>query len=448
MRKPIIIVCGILDTKGKEIKYLSEMICEAGGDSHIMEISVGREVGWADIPLGSVLKKIGKTAEEVVSNNRDVASELIIQAGKAYVKELYENGEIDGIIGYGGSMGATITTSIMRSLPIGLPKLMLTTMASGDVRHYVGSKDIAMMYPIAEAGLNLVTKQVLARAAGGIVGMANAPELNLEETNPLIGCMMFGVTTPCVLKACKYFEEQGEYEVIVNHATGAGGQSMEEMIEDGYIKGLLDITTHELVDHRFGGVLSAGPSRLTAAVKKGIPQVIAPGGLDIINFGPKDTVPKYHMDQVGLPGKGLYIHNATVTCVGTSPDEIKDVALEIAEKLNTAESPLALCIPMRGWSATDMKEPNKDWGWSGPGPAVCWVEDDEHKGWSKRSTAFCELLKQKLNTEKENIELLVADKHMNDPEFALLMARILKDMLKGDYVKGKYADLDYIVSSY
>ncbi len=447
MHKPVIIVCGILDTKGKEIKYLRDRVNQTGGVARVLEISVGKEVGWADIPLSAILNEIGESIDEVVKNNRDVASAMITKAGQAYVKKLYEAGQIDGIIAYGGSMGATIATSIMRILPIGLPKMMLTTMASGDVRPYVGSKDITMMYPIAEAGLNLVTKQILSRAAGGIVGMATAPKVDTNDNKPLLGCMMFGVTTPCVLKACDFFEEQGDYDMIVNHSTGSGGHSMEEMIEDGLIKGLLDITTHELVDERFGGVLSAGKDRLTAAARKGIPQVLAPGGLEIINFGPKDTIPKEHMDQVGLPGKGLYVHNTTVTCIGTSPDEIREVASEISRKLNPATAPVTFCIPMRGWSAVDMKEPHKEWGWSGPGPGTCWIEDNRHPGWSKRSTAFCETLKSELDTSKDNIEILVVDKHLNEPEFALLMANILNDMLKGQYTKGKYADLEYVVES-
>lgn len=443
MNKPKIIVCGILDTKGEEIKYLKDKINEAGGEASIMEISVGKEVGWADIPLSHILKEIDVTVDEMTKNNRDVASEMVITAGKKYVKKLLDAGKIDGIIGYGGSMGATITTAIMRSLPIGIPKIMLTTMASGDVSPYIGSKDISIMYPIAEAGLNIITTKILSQAAGGIVGMANSPENN-EATKPLIGCMMFGVTTPCVAEARKFFEEKGQYDLMINHATGAGGSSMEEMIDDGFITGMLDITTHELVDEAFGGVLSAGPDRLTAAARKGIPQVVAPGGLEVINFGPKDTIPKEHMEKTHIPGKGLYIHNATVSCVGTSPDEIVQIAEEMAEKLNPSTGYVSLCIPMRGWSAVDMKEPNKDLGWSGPGPAPSWVEDENHPGWSKRSTVFVDILKEKLNTSKDNIELILVDKHMNEPEFAQLMANILNDMLAKNYTKGKYSDLEYI----
>lgn len=447
MKKPKILVCGILDTKGKEIQFLKERVEACGGFARILEISVGNEVGWADIPLSAVLAEVNKKSADIVALSRDKACDLVIEGAQQLVKKMHEAGDVDGLIGYGGSMGASITTAIMRTLPIGFPKLMLTTMASGDIRHYVGTKDIAMMYPIAEAGLNSVTRQVLSRAAGSIVGMCNAALPDAREEKPLIGCMMFGVTTPCVLEASGYFEKKGEYDVIINHAIGTGGRSMEEMIDDGFIKGILDITTHELVDERFGGVLPAGPDRLTAAGRVGIPQVIAPGGMEILNFGPKDTVPERHMSNIHIPGKGLYVHNPNVTCVGTSPDEIRESAREIAEKLNKAKGPTTFCIPMRGWSATDLKEADKDLGWSGPGAGPCWVEDEKHPGWSLRSTAFYDELKKYLDTSKDNIEVMVMDLHLNQPEFALLMAKILEDMLCGEYTKGKYARLEYVVEA-
>ncbi|MDL2210240.1 Tm-1-like ATP-binding domain-containing protein [Desulfovibrio sp. OttesenSCG-928-O18] len=447
MKKPKILVCGILDTKGKEIQYLKERVIACGGEARILEISVGNEVGWADIPLGAVLAELGKKPSDITSLSRDKACDMVVEGAQKLVKKMYEAGDADGIIGYGGSMGASITTAIMQELPIGFPKLMLTTMASGDIRPYIGTKDIAMMYPIAEAGLNSVTRQVLSRAAGGIVGMCNAAMPEEKEKKQLVGCMMFGVTTPCVLEACSYFEKKDEFDIIINHAVGTGGRSMEEMIDDGFICGMLDITTHELADERFGGVLPAGPNRLTAAARMGIPQVVSPGGMEILNFGPKDTVPERHMSKTHLPGKGLYVHNPNITCVGTSPDECRELAKEIGEKLSKATAPTSIFVPMRGWSATDLKEPNKDLGWSGPGAGPCWVEDESHPGWSLRSTEFLDELKKHLDTSKDNIEIVVADLHLNQPEFGRLMAQVLEDMLKGTYKKGKYANLDFIVET-
>ncbi len=430
-----IIVAGILDTKGPEIKYLAAQVAAAGGNPVIMELSVGKEVGWADIGLGELLSAIGKTPAELFAVDRHRASAWVTEAAVKSVGRLVARGEVGGIVAYGGSMGASIATAVMQTMPVGVAKLMLTTMASGDVRPYVGTKDICMMYPIAEAGLNRVTKRILTNAAYSIVGMANAPEPGAEDDRPLIGCMMFGVTTPCVLRASKFMEEQG-YDVMVNHAIGSGGMSMEQLIADGYIKGLLDITTHEIVDEMLGGVLGAGPDRLTAAGRAGIPQVIAPGGLDLINFGPKNTVPDRLIQQTHLPGRSLYEHNPNVTCVGVLPDEAYAVAVHMAEKLNAANGPTVVCVPMRGWGACDTREPNKELGWAGPAPGPTWVSDPQRAEWSLRSRRFVEGLRDKLDSAKPNVEVLVVDRHMNEPEFSDLMSGILLRMLNGQWRKG------------
>jgi uncharacterized protein (UPF0261 family) len=286
---------------------------------------------------------------------------------------------------------------------------------------------------------------VLNNAASAIVGMTQAPSMEHIEEKPLIGCMMFGVTTPCVLRVSKFFEDKG-YDVIVNHAVGSGGRSMEELIRDGLISGLMDITTHEIGDYLLGGVLSAGPDRLTAAAEKGIPQVIAPGGLDLINFGPKDTVPKEHMDKTDQPGKGLYIHNPTVTCVGVSPDEAAMIAEHMAEKINKATGPTVVCVPMRGWGACDLGKPDKNLGWAGPGPGPVWVADPDKPEWSLRSRKFLDALKKHLDFDKPNLELMVVDKHLNEPEFADLMSEILEEMLEGTWKKGSHKELPYVLS--
>ena len=187
-------------------------------------LSVGKEVGWADISVSTILQEVGKTADEVFSLDRGKASDIIVEGAKRVAAKLLDEGKLDGMIAYGGSMGASMATRVMQSLPIGVPKMMLTTMASGDVRPYVGTSDICMMYPIAEAGLNKVTRTILNNAAGAVVGMATPPEMETADDRPLIGCMMFGVTTPCVLRASKYFEERN-YDVLINHAVGSGGRS-------------------------------------------------------------------------------------------------------------------------------------------------------------------------------------------------------------------------------
>lgn len=433
--KPNILVAGILDTKGAEIKYIAQQVKAAGGQPIILELSVGAEVGWADIGLGKILKEIDRKPEELFQVDRHQASAWVTEGAVKYVTGLVEKGEVTGIISYGGSMCASIATAVMQAMPIGLAKMMLTTMASGDIRPYVGTKDICMMYPIAEAGLNKLTKRILTNAAYGIVGMASAPELEAADEKTLLGCMMFGVTTPCTLRASKSLEEAG-YDVIINHAIGSGGISMEQLIDDGFVHGILDITTHELIDEMLGGVLSAGPDRLTAASRAGIPQVVAPGGLDLINFGPKNTVPKKFIEQTSLPGRSLYEHNPNVTCVGVLPDEAYAVALEMADKLSNAQGPTVVCVPMRGWGACDTRIPNKDLGWAGPSAGPTWISHSVKPEWSLRSVRFVEGLKERLDLSKPNLEVLIVDQHMNEPEFADLMSGLLVDMLNDRWQKG------------
>ena len=443
--KAKILVAGILDTKGEEIKYIARQIAAAGGQPTILELSVGKEVGWADIGLSEILKGSGKVPEDLYKVDRHQASAWVTEAAIQYVGRLVSQGEVDGIIACGGSMGASIATAIMQSMPIGIPKLMATTMTSGDVRPYVGTKDICMMYPIAEAGINTLTKRILTNAAGAIVGMANSPAIDTSDDKPMIGCMMFGVTTPCVLRASKTMEDHG-YEVMINHAIGSGGLSMEQLIDDGFIKGIMDITTHEIADEMLGGVLSAGPDRLTAAGRKGIPQVVAPGGLDLINFGPLDTIPKHYMEQTHLPGRSLYEHNPAVNCIGVLPDEAYKIAENMALKLNQSQGPTVVCVPMRGWGACDLEAPNKDLGWAGPAAGPSWVADPDKPEWSLRSRRFMDGMKEFLDLGKPNIELLEVDKHMNEPEFADLMSGLLKDMLDGNWKKNSRSHLSYVRS--
>lgn len=443
-RNPNIIVAGILDTKGQEIKYIADRVNAAGGRATIMELSVGHEVGWADIGISQVVEAAGSSTKEIFSLDRGKASDIIVGGGSIMAAQLLAEGKLDGIIAYDGSMGASIATRIMQTLPIGLPKFMLTTMASGDVSPYVGTKDLCMMYPIAEAGLNKVTRRILNNAAAAVVGMANAPEIESFAEKPLVGCMMFGVTTPCVLRASGYLEDCG-YDVMINHAVGSGGRSMEELINDGYIVGILDITTHEIADHMLGGVLSAGPDRLTAAGSQGIPQVIAPGGLDLINFGPKETVPERLLRETDQPGRGLYIHNPMVTCIGVSKDEAYQIGAHIADKLNAAKGPAVLCVPMRGWGACDIASPNKDLGWAGPGPGPSWAPDPDHPQWALRNSYFVEALRAGIDRNKPNLEVILVDRHLNEPEFADLMAELLEEMLRGKWQKGSHQGLPEVI---
>ncbi len=274
--------------------------------------------------------------------------------------------------------------------------------------------------------------------------MATAPALEATAERPLIGCMMFGVTTPCVLRASKHFEDRG-YDVMVNHAVGSGGRSMEELIADGYIVGMLDITTHEIGDELLGGVLSAGPDRLTAAGRKGIPQVVSVGGLDIINFGARDTLPGELEASLGQPGRAIYIHNPTVTAIGITMDEAHTVGRAMGAKLNVATGPTVLCVPLRGWGAVDLRVADKALGWAGPEPGPVWIADPDHPEWSMRNGPFLRGLREVLDLDRPNVDLLLVDRHMNEPEFADLMAALLEEMLAGSWRKGSHqADPDAV----
>ena len=443
--KPQIIVAGILDTKGNEIRFLADRVRAAGGEPTIMELTVGgKPAGFADIPVGALATRAGHTLEELAALERAKAADIVMAGGRLVAADLLAQGRLDGILAFGGSMGSSIAAHIMQGLPIGVPKLLLSTMTSGDVRPYVGTKDIAMAYPIAEVGLNKVTRKVLNNAAAAIVGMASAPALEAAAEKPLIGCMMFGVTTPTVLRSSKYFEDRG-YDVMINHAVGSGGRSMEELIADGYIVGMLDITTHEVADELFGGVLSAGPDRLTAAGRKGIPQVVSVGGLDLLNFGPRDTLPKKYEEELQVPGRAIYVHNPTVTCAGVSVGEAERLGHEIGTKLGAATGPTVLCIPLRGWGAVDIAGPDKSLGWAGPGAGPVWWPDPEHPQWSRRDAAFIAGFLRTADLTNPNLDVIAVDRHMNEPQFADLMAELLEEMLAGRWVKGSHGDRTDVV---
>ena len=439
--QPRILVAGILDTKGAEIRYLADRVRAAGGEPTIMELTAGGDVvDWADIGLAELAGRVGTSPAELAKLERSKAAALITEGGRQVALERLAAGDLDGMIAFGGSMGTSIASAIMQALPIGLPKLLVSTMTSGDARPYVGTKDITMMYPIAEVGLNKVTRRVLNNAAAAIVGMATAPALDAVVERPLIGCMMFGVTTPCVLRASKYFEDRG-FDVMVNHAVGSGGRSMEELIDDGYIVGMLDITTHEIGDEMFGGVLSAGPDRLTAAGRKGIPQVVSVGGLDMINYGARATLPARYEAELDLPGRAIYIHNPTVTAVGVTMDETYRLGRAVAAKLNGATGPTVLCIPLRGWGAVDLPVPDKALGWAGPDPGPLWVADPGHPEWTMRAAPFIRGLAEVIDLDKPNLDVLLMDRHMNDPAFADLMSELLEEMLAGRWEKGSHGAL-------
>jgi len=342
-------IVGTLDTKGEEIGFARDVIEAQGVDVHLIDVGVMDDPEIEpDTTAAEVAEAGGSTLEALRdAGDRGEAMTVMGEGAAVVVERLHDEGELAGILGLGGSGNTSIATTAMRALPVGVPKLMVSTMASGDTEPYVGSRDIAMLYSVADIeGLNQLSRTVIANAALAMVGMvANEADVEVED-RPTIGITMFGVTTPCVQTAREWLEERG-YETIVFHATGTGGQAMETLIREGIIDGVLDVTTTEWADEHVGGVLAAGPDRLDAAAETGIPQVVSTGALDMVNFGPRDSVPEE------FEGRTFHVHNPQVTLMRTTPEENAEIGKIIGEKLAAATGPTALFLPLDGVSMLD-----------------------------------------------------------------------------------------------
>ena len=342
-----IAVLGTLDSKGHEHAFLAEKIRLQGHTPILIDVgSYADPQVTPDYTRFDVAAAAGKDLSALYEKqDRGECVVAISEAVPIFVSQLQAEGKIDGIISLGGGGGTAIGTAAMRALPIGFPKLMVSTLASGNTAHYVGTKDIVMMPSIVDvAGLNSISKLLFSRAAGAICGMVEAQlEATSENDKPLIVASMFGNTTDCVNKAKEVLEEAG-YEVLVFHATGMGGKTMEALIETGMVAGVLDVTTTEWADEVTGATLSAGPTRMDAMTKAGIPAVIAPGCLDMANFGERDTVPAQFEDRT------FYIHNQQVTLMRTNADECAQLGKVLAEKANANSAPTSVLLPLKGIS--------------------------------------------------------------------------------------------------
>jgi uncharacterized protein (UPF0261 family) len=401
-----VVLIATLDTKGREAEFVRDLLRARGLETLVIDSGViGDPAFPPDIGRQQVFAAAGTSWEKVrVTGDRGQAVAKAAAGVTQVVRELAAQGRVDGVLGLGGSAGTTIGTAAMRALPFGIPKLMVSTLASGQTRPYVGERDIAMLYSVVDiSGLNRISRTVLRNAAMAMAGMTLSSESGGSATaapdKPLITATMFGVTTPCVETARKPLEADG-YEVLVFHATGTGGRAMESLIGDGLIAGVLDITTTELADELVGGVLSAGPDRLTAAASRGVPQVISLGALDMVNFGPVDTIPEKFRER------RFYEHNPTVTLMRTTPEENDRLGLDIARKASAAKGPTAIFVPLRGVSAIDKQ-----------GGPFWWPEADH---------ALFQRIRNELSSRVELIEL---DLHINDPEFAQAAATKLLEMV-------------------
>jgi uncharacterized protein (UPF0261 family) len=388
-----IVILGTLDTKGDELRYVRERIIALGARAIVVDAGIMDPPAFPpDIDRAAVAAAAGTRVEDLAQAGDRGEAVSRMAAGAAHiVADLVARGEADGIIGIGGSGNATIACTAMRALPIGTPKLMVSTIAAGDTRPYVGTTDITMMYSVVDiSGLNRLSRRILANAAGAIVGMVNsaAPEAEGAAERPLIAATMFGVTTPCVTEVRRQLEGLG-YEVLVFHATGVGGRSMESLIRDRFITGVLDITTTELADEVAEGTLSAGPDRLEAAGEAGIPQVVSLGALDMANFGPVDSVPERFQSRL------LYQHNPSVTLMRTTAQENALLGRMIGEKLSRARGPVTVVVPLRGVSMLDAE------GALFHDPAA--------------DAALFAALRDAL---PDRVTLVEVDAHINDPVFA------------------------------
>jgi uncharacterized protein (UPF0261 family) len=427
-----VLLIGTLDTKGEEYRYVRDRLIELGLEVVTADAGVMGPPAFVPDISREVLFRLGGVDYATVraAGDRGHAVACAAQGAAWLAQDLYQAGRLSGILGLGGSAGTTIATAAMRAVPLGVPKLMVSTLASGQVQPYVGTRDILMLHSVVDiAGLNRISRQVLDTAVAAMQGMVQAyerrrsrppsasasspgdnssdqsqtalPNTPASLDKPLIAATMFGVTTPCVQAARQHLEAAG-YEVVVFHATGTGGRTMEELIREGWIAGVLDITTTELADELVGGILSAGPDRLTAAALRGIPQVVSVGALDMVNFGPASTVPEQ------FRSRRLHAHNPNVTLMRTTPQEMDRLGKEIAEKTSAARGPTAVVLPLRGVSALDAE-----------GQPFWWPEADHALFQSIR------------NWIAPQVRLLELDLHINDPVFAQTCADLLLEMLRG-----------------
>ena len=355
-----------------------------------------------DVSNREIAAAAGVDMDEIIARkDRAMATAALAEGMEKLLPRLYAQGKLDGIISIGGSGGTSMVTPAMRALPLGVPKVMVSTMASGDVSAYVGTSDIMMLPAIVDVeGLNQISMTVFNNAVNAIVGMVKNRTEIVADGRPLLAATMFGVTTPCIKTAKAYLEAQG-YEVLVFHATGSGGRTMEDLIRGGFIKGVLDITTTEWCDEVVGGVLTAGPHRLEAAAAMGIPQVVSVGALDMVNFGPYETVPEK------FKGRKLYRHNPTVTLMRTTAEEMRQIGSKIAEKLNLARGKTVLLLPRKGLSGIDVE-----------GAPFYDAQADE---------ALFETLREKISSRVELIEM---ENAVNDEAFAMAAAQKLIELMK------------------
>lgn len=396
-----IALLGSLDTKGAEYAFVRDCVAQRGHSTVLIDVGVlDPPVVPPDVSRGEIAAAAGEDVQTLAADrDRGRAVAAMRRGAELLVPRLYAEGRFDAILALGGSGGTFVACAAMRALPLGVPKVMVSTVAGSDVSAYVGVSDIVMIPSIVDvAGVNRISREVFSRAAGAVCGMLET-RVPPGDDRPLIAASMFGNTTVCVEQARRLLEQAG-YEVLVFHATGTGGRTMESLIEAGRISGVLDITTTEWADELVGGVLAAGPRRLEAAARHGVPAIVTPACLDMVNFWAPDTVPERFRDR------RFYQHNPNITLMRTTPDECQRLGTILAEKLNLSIGPIQVLLPLRGWSMIDAPD----------GPF--W--------WPEANQALHTALKQSL---RPDIPVREIDANVNDLSFAQCAAETLLQLL-------------------
>ena len=379
-------IVGTFDTKGAELTYVAELVAATGVPVRTVDLATDGQAGQADVSAGEVAAWHPDGAGAVFTGDRGSA---VAAMAVAFERYLAARDDVDGVLGLGGTGGTALVTPAMRALPVGVPKIMVSTVASGDVSGYVQGSDVAMLHSVTDvSGLNRISRRVLGNAAHSLAGACSHP-VPVADDRPALGLSMFGVTTPCVQTVAARLGDR--FDCLIFHATGTGGKAMEKLVDDGLITGVLDISTTEVCDLIAGGVLSAGEERLDAIARTAVPYVGSCGALDMVNFGPPETVPERYA------GRTFYPHNPQVTLMRTTPEECERIGSFIAGKLNACDGPVRFVIPAGGVSALDAAgQPFHD---------------------PRADDALFATIEAELR-QTGNRRLVRSSRHINDPEFA------------------------------
>lgn len=381
-------VVGTLDTKGAELRYAAELLRKAGVKARLVDVSTGEAAGGADV-LAADVARHHTSGESAVLGLKD-RGKAVAAMGEALSGFLLSRPDVAGVLGLGGGGNTSIVTAAMRALPVGVPKLMVSTLASGMTAPYVGSTDITMMYSVTDvAGLNAISRKVIGNAAHAMAGMVLNAIPAVKDDKPSVGLTMFGVTTACVTQIRETLS--ASHECFVFHATGTGGQAMEKLVDSRLLNSLIDITTTEVADYLVGGVLACTEDRFGAVIRTRIPYVGSVGAVDMVNFGPRETVP------AAFASRHFHIHNPQVTLMRTTPAENEAIGRWITERLNRMEGPVRFLLPLKGVSALDAE------------------------GQSFFDRSADEALFQSIRNSWKaapNRKLIEVDAHINDPTFA------------------------------